>query len=490
MKILFIDNFSFNFGIASISSVLKQSGHDVELLYYTFSKMKGIDIYRNPSKYYSFNKIADEIIGRKPDIIGFSVLSSNYMFYKNTAEAIRRRTDIPILTGGVFPTMSPDFFIENTCCDFVFRGEAEPVIVELIEKIALGKYYDVPNIVYREKGGTVVHNEMSSFVDDLDALPFYDKEVYPGVPFQLNMSTSRGCVNSCSYCSSGKYTRLTVRGGAGKVRKRSVDSIIKEIKQALRKWPYKEISFWDDFFITTPKWLSEFVEKYSKEINLPYNCIAFPAVINNEVASLLAGSGCNVVCMGFQTANEEYKKNVLRRRETKKQVAKAINHLEEHGVKYSLDHIFNLPGETKEHIEESLDFFINNKVKWVSIYFLNYYPDSDITKYSYDNGFIGSEQFSKIMKNELIGDQAFKGTIVDKKKSKEQVQYALLFRLINLLPAKWLKRMLKNDIQKRFPTNKYLYYSLSLLTLFKAQGFRRVLTFVNPYFKFRKNVCE
>lgn len=490
MKVLFIDNFSFNFGIASLSSVLKQNGHNVELLYYSFSKLRCSDVYLHPEKYYSFDKIADKAMERKPDIIGFSVLSANYMFYKKAAEAIRKKTNIPIVVGGVFPTINPDFFINNTCCDFVFRGEAEPVIVELIDKISSGNYHDLPNIVYRKDDGSIIHNEMSSFVEDLDKLPFYDKDMYPVNSVQLNMSTSRGCVFSCAYCSSGKYSGLTVRKGSRRVRKRSVDSVIEEIKRSLLARPYKEISFWDDFFITTPSWLAEFSEKYSKEINLPYACIAFPAAINKEVAALLAKSGCKVVCMGFQTANEEYKKNVLKRNETNERVVSAIRCLEEHGIKYSLDHIFNFPGQSKRHIEESLDFFINNNVKWVSIYFLNYYPDSEITKYAYENGFIDSKQFSKIMKNELIGDQSFKGTVTDEGKAKEQVQYAMLFRLVNLFPGRWIKWILKKDLQKMFPTNRYLYYSLSLLTLLKEQGLRRLFIFINPYLQFKRHVAK
>src|SRR3990167_3893803 len=208
MKILFIDNFSFNFGVASISSILKQNGHDVELLYYPFSKLRGIDIYRNPGKYFRFDKISDEILAKNPDIIGFSVYSANFMFYKNTAESIRKKSNIPLLVGGVFPTINPDFFINNSCCDIVFRGESELVIGELIEKIPKGKYYNVPNIVYRGKDGKAIYNAMSSFVEDLDKLPFYDKDICPSGPFGLNMTTSRGCVFSCAYCLSGEYTRL------------------------------------------------------------------------------------------------------------------------------------------------------------------------------------------------------------------------------------------------------------------------------------------
>lgn len=487
MKILFIDNFSFNFGVASISSVLKQSGHDVELIYYPFFKLRGINIYRNPGNYFSFEKISNEVIAKKPDIIGFSVFSANYMFYRHAAAAIRSKTEIPILVGGVFPTMSSEFFINNSCCDVVFRGEAELVITELMEKMVTRKYHDMPNIVYRNKEGYPVFNKIDSFVVDLDNLPFYDKNLCPSNPITLNMATSRGCVFSCAYCSSGKYTRITNRQGDGKVRKRSVYRVIEEIKQALSIRPYKSISFWDDFFISSPKWLSDFTVEYCKEINLPYSCVAFPGTVNKNTASLLAQSGCRFVYMGFQTANNEYKKNVLRRNETKEQITKAIGYLRENGVKFGLDLIFNFPGETKKHIEETLDFFVDNRIKWASIYFLNYYPDSYITKYAYENNFITSEQFSKIMKNELIGDQAYGGTIIDKGKVKEQVRYALLFRLISMFPGKWIKWLFKKNIYKLFPVNRYFYYVITLLTVLLKQGFLGILIFIKPYSQFKKS---
>lgn len=374
MKILFIDNFPINFGVSYIATILRLGGHDVELLDFQLPKWKGLDLYRDPSKYFSFDEVSDKALRAKPDIVGFSVFSPNYMFYKNAAEAIRKKSKVPILVGGVLPTLKPDLFMENTCCDYVFRGEAEPVILELVEKIAARKYHDAPNLVYRGKNGKIVYNEMSSLVDDLDNIPFYDKSFYSNDSDMLFILTSRGCVLACSYCSAGDYSKITVKPGSGVVRKRKVDCVIEEIKQALQRKPYKQIYFYDDFFITTTKWLSEFTERYSKEIGLPYYCEAFPATVTRDIASLLAKSGCESVFMGFQTANDEYKRTALKRRETKEQVRKAKTNLDAYGVHCALDHIFNLPGESQEHIEESLNFYIDNKVYSLGIHFLNYYP--------------------------------------------------------------------------------------------------------------------
>ena len=478
MRILFIDNFPINFGCSYVATVLREGGHDVHLLNYPLNKLKSPLMYQNPENYFPLDDISDEALNRRPDIIAFSIFSANFMFFKRLVEVIRIKSEVPILVGGVLPTLKPDLFIENSLCDFVFRGEAEKIVLDLVQKISLGTYHGVPNLVYRGDDGEAVHNERKILEESLDTLPFYDKEFYPHDSHTLHMLTSRGCVLDCSFCSAGKYSRENVNEGDEIVRKRSVDSIISEIKKAQEKRSYKEIYFYDDFFITTSKWLSEFAEKYKKEINLPYYCSAFPATINPKIGQLLADSGCKTVVMGFQTANNEYKRTILTRRETKEQVQKAKSILEDFGLMFSLDHIFNFPGETREHIKESLDFYIDNKVKTLNIFFLNYYPDSRLTKYSYENGFLNESQYAKIMKNEMVGEQSFMGTVTDTQKSKLQVKYAILFRLIFMLPGAWVKWLFDKRIYRFFPTNRFIYYFTSIFSELSGRGLSKGIDYL------------
>ena len=137
---------------------------------------------------------------------------------------------------------------------------------------------------------------------------------------------------------------------------------------------------------------------------------------------------------------------------------------------FTLDHIFNLPGETREHIKEALDYYIDNNVKALTIFFLNYYPDSALTKYSKDNGFLTPDQYDKIMKNEMLGEQSYRGTVTDPKKSDLQIQYAFLFRLIFLLPGTWVKWFFDKDIHLFFPTNRVSYYGISILSNLRGRG--------------------
>jgi radical SAM superfamily enzyme YgiQ (UPF0313 family) len=478
MRVLFVDNFPFNFGLASLSSVLKGAGHQVELLSYPFSKWNDIDQYAKPEKYFSFPLIGREILSKKPDIVAFSVFSANFVFYKRLVDHLKGLCDIPILVGGVYPTLNPDLLMTESKCDFLFRGEAEPVVADLVTAIHAGTYHRIPNLVYRTKEGEIRATDFRSYLENLDALPFYDKELYPIDSPALYMITSRGCALKCAYCSAGQYTKTLVRPGDRLIRKRGVDAVITEIKEALRKKAYREVIFYDDFFISSHAWLEEFAARYKAEIPIPYSCLGFPGALKEPNVRLLAESGCRFVYMGFQTANENYKREVLGRRETNASVREAIENLKRFGIKFSIDHIFNLPGETRMDIERSLDFYLDNGIREIAIYFLNYYPESPITRYAHERGYLTQEQYEQILKCTKIGEQSFKGTILDKNKSRQQVRYALLFRAIDLLPAAWVRRLFRWRLYRFFPTDRYSYYLSQVLVMLRYRGWRSALAIV------------
>jgi len=479
LRIAFIDNFILNFGVSYLSSTLKGNRHEVILFDWIFSKTAKEDIYVEPERYYDFPSLADEVLAARPDVLCFSVWSPNFQFYKRLAAEIRSRSAVPIVVGGVLPTLRPDLFIPDTACDVVFRGEAEPVIEDLVQAAVRGDFSGVPNVVTRGPDGTREAVPLTSYVNDLEALPFRDHELYPNNSRSLFVLTSRGCVMKCAYCSAGTFSRTVVPENSKLVRKRSARSVIDELKNETASGKYKEIFFYDDFFITSQEWLAEFAALYKVEINLPYYCIAFPATVTPAIAAILAESGCKGVLMGFQTANEEYKRRVLARNEPVKSVLRAIEALRQSKVKVSLDHIFNFPGETEDDIELSMNFYIDNKIDSLMLFFLNYYPDSALTKWAHDNHFLNDDQFERISRNELVGEQSFRGTVIDQTASDRQIQWAILFRLINLVPGPLVKWLFRHKVYRFFPTGRGFYYALSGVAMIKGMG---VLALLNTLY--------
>lgn len=85
---------------------------------------------------------------------------------------------------------------------------------------------------------------------------------------------------------------------------------------------------------------------------------------------LLHKYGVNRISLGVQTFNNELLK-VLGRSHDYDDIFRAINHLEEIGLtNYSIDLMYNLPGETMEDIEESLKYISELKPRHISWYSL------------------------------------------------------------------------------------------------------------------------
>jgi radical SAM superfamily enzyme YgiQ (UPF0313 family) len=487
MRIAFVDNFAFNFGIAHLMPELKMAGHDTHFFNHPFSKWQA-KVFSEPQRYYNFDKLADEILAFAPDVVGGAVLSANYQFFRQLVDKLKqRRPDLPVVAGGVLPTMAAKLFFDDTKVDYVYRGEAEGQVCRLFEAIVSGDPTSVPNLCRRTENGfhlaEVVHK-----VDDLDALPYYDKEAYD-TTHVLPMLTGRGCVQKCTYCSAGSHTRLVTPDGMKLIRKRSVDNVLDEIEQAVRKTPtVKTIYFNDDYFIYGREWTAEFAEKYPVRVGLPFSCIAFPASINEDMADLLVKAGCETVYMGFQTGAEAYKRKVLDRHEANERVAAVIELLHSRGIECVIDHILNLPGETRDDIRTSLAFYIDNNVKWLNIAFLNYFPDSRITHQAHQMGVLDDALYHEILLNRHIGEQSYRGTITNRKLSDQQVRWALCIRLAHWLPGPLLMKLYDKGWDRILPAGRSFYYGFSLLTMAKDLGLRAIMVsfVINGLFQTRK----
>lgn len=107
MKICFIQKQAFPyFGIMALSAVLKQRNDKTDVLINANEK----DLVKSLKE-----------IGA--DIVGFSVLSSEHKWLKDTVRAIKKETSIPIIAGGVHPRAYPEEVSQIEGIDDICSGE-------------------------------------------------------------------------------------------------------------------------------------------------------------------------------------------------------------------------------------------------------------------------------------------------------------------------------------------------------------------------------
>lgn len=372
MKVVFLQRIWRELlGIMYISSLLKEQGHECEVLI--------------------VNSIS-ELGSLSADIIGFYCATEDQGWVLNSARSIKSEIgNIPIIIGGPHPTFSPEM-IEAEGIDIVCRGEGEYAILELLNNLRDGR--EICNIhnLWVKQNGKIYKNEVRPLIENLDELPFPDREVYHKYKVIHNNRTkyfmsSRGCPYSCSYCFNHKLRELYWNKG-NYIRRRSVDNFLEEIEFFQRKYGLEFLRFEDDNFIIDKEWLFCFLEKKKLKTNLPFLCYASADLLNEEVVKKLKEANCYSVLLGIETGSEERRMKLLNKSVTNKQIIEAVTLLKKYDLKFYTSNILGLPGETLQSAFETIK--INIKIKaqdvWCSVF--QPYPGLALTEYALEKKFL------------------------------------------------------------------------------------------------------
>ena len=407
MRMTFVNPALENQGMGILSALLKESGHDVNLVVdYRLFDTEAIQ-NRLLKKYFdSTNRVIHEILESKPDLIGFSPFSINYQWALRIARLVKKHIKIPIIFGGIHPTILPDVVITNDEVDMVCVGEGERAILELAASIDKGEIRtDIQNIWFNENG-KVIKNPLRPLVNNLDQLPFPDKHLFleKGAfdTYAYRLNSARGCPFHCSFCVNNFFKKLFA--GKGKyLRMRSVDSVIKEALWAKKEFSPKVIVFSADVFTTNKAWLREFSPKYKKDVNIPFFALSHTRFMDAEIAQLLKKAGCLEVTIGIESATPEMRKNLLLRPESNEEIIKACRDCKQAGLKLSLDHLINLCGETEQHRIDALRLYSRLRPNSMNVYTLQYYPGTAIVDAGLKAGILNEDTVDQINQGKTFG---------------------------------------------------------------------------------------
>jgi anaerobic magnesium-protoporphyrin IX monomethyl ester cyclase len=466
MRITFVMMGWENLSIQYISSYLKKEGHEVSLAYdqSLFDDKNYLSMPFLAQVFDQGNNIIKQTIDTQPDLICFSVMSVTHQWALNTAKEVKKHLDVPICFGGIHAIICPDEIIEKKQVDMVCLGEGEYALADLLTSLEKGAIdTTIKGFYFKLVDGEIIKNEKRGLIADMDEMPFPDKELFaPFIPIKnyYLAVTNRGCPFSCSYCSVSAQDAIEQElENFKKVRERSVDNVLEELRINKKKYNYKWIDFRNPVFSPSKDWILEFCEKYRKQIDLPFRIFSHPLLIREDTSVALKEAGCFAIQMGLESYDPNVRNKYLHRVETNEQINKAIKTMEKVGITYSLDYILNLPGQEEPELREVGKLFASLKHLYrVSPFLLTYLPKLKINEYAIEQGALDSSEEENINQG-LQGSYMDIGSDMSNDRRRLMETYKLFFRLMSFIP-RWMKKFFY--ITKLYHIFYYLPYNFIL----------------------------
>jgi radical SAM superfamily enzyme YgiQ (UPF0313 family) len=354
-------------GLGYIAAVLNKSGHNAKIYDAEHSpECKSLNWLDASNSYHLYLKALNgegraewsdfsALLNRfRPQLVGLSALSVKVPVVMRLAALCKQfdRT-IKVVVGGDHATIAPQELLASENIDFAVRGEGEYTLLELVRYLNEGKkgYDQIEGLSYK-KNGLVVHNKSRELIHDLDALPtpaiqsLFNPETYRPIDLGI-MMTSRGCPYSCTYCGvANTWSR--------RVRERSIDNVISEIKMLKEKYGVTYFSFRDASFTLNRKRVAELCERLTAEkLNVSWECLTRLDLLDDDLIPRMKAGGCVTIRIGIESGNEKLL-NKMRRKTNLDQIREAARMLHKHNVYWTAYFMFGVPGETRETIEDSL----------------------------------------------------------------------------------------------------------------------------------------
>jgi anaerobic magnesium-protoporphyrin IX monomethyl ester cyclase len=414
-----LDNCVVSFGVRYLSSLLKAAGHETQLLFLPMDFN-----YRTTGR--DREVITDFVASTAPDLVGFSLMSGHRQRAEELTAHWKERSGVPVIWGGIHPTVDPEGSLE--VADMVCVGEGEEALVELCAILAGGAdYRAIPSIWVRENG-TLHRNPARPRLENLDTLPFpdycpqthfvyrgeQDEAVlpldnaqlavnYPGMIGLHYVISSRGCPYSCTYCTN---SWLNANTQGSNVRPRAVEPVIRECEQVLRDLPYVEtLLFMDDSFLHHPlSWMEEFREKYLARVNRPFMCWAAPQSVKEQKLDLLVEAGLMSLHVGFQSGSENINFNLYDRRVTNKKFLEVMELLEKYRGRIldrRVDVITDNPYATEQDQAETVRVLLQIRKPFVlGMTRLTFFPRTELSRRAREDG-ISEERLNEVFVREF-----------------------------------------------------------------------------------------
>lgn len=295
---------------------------------------------------------------------------------------------VTIAKGAAFLTLADRIIKEHNELDFGILGEAENTLKEILEEKPkaeiLGLYY--------KENDEVKFTGNRPFIEDLDSLPFparhlVDNNIYrrpDNNKVQATIKVSRGCPFHCFFC-------LATPVSGAKVRRRSPENIVAEIKECVEKYNIKNFLFWSDIFNIDKEWTMKLCQAIiDSGLKITWSANTRADTADLEMAEMMYKSGCRLVSIGVESGSQ-YMLEKMGKKITLNDVRRTVKVFKKAKIRIYNYFVIGLPWETEETVEETIKFAIELNSDFISFYTATPLPGSRFYDYAFEHNLFDKE---------------------------------------------------------------------------------------------------
>jgi radical SAM superfamily enzyme YgiQ (UPF0313 family) len=286
-------------GLLYVSAYLKREGHAVSLFDGTFSQL---------------SDFRAALARRRPPLVG---LYANILTVRAATLMIAEahQAGATVILGGPDPSADPETYLAAGA-DLVVLSEGEHTAAEIagvFEATAGGERFrrslpGIAGITFLDQGNRV-NTPARGLIKNLDELPLPDREGIDLAPYldtwrlrhgrsSLTFVTSRGCPFHCTWCSKAVF--------GDSLRKRSVSSVLAEVRQLKERYGVEQFWIADDVFSIDKRWTKTFCRELLRAgLATPFECETRVDVVDSELLELMAASGCFRIWYGAESGSDK-----------------------------------------------------------------------------------------------------------------------------------------------------------------------------------------
>ncbi|OGW37657.1 MAG: magnesium-protoporphyrin IX monomethyl ester oxidative cyclase [Nitrospirae bacterium GWC2_56_14] len=337
-----------NVGFVYIAGALRAAGYEA-------------DYYDAMSLWHTWPQIRQRIEAFRPDVVATTAFTASIVdAVKLLAFAKGINPAIVTVLGNVHPTFCYDEVLQadHAAVDFIVRGEGEVTLPALLDCLNGGNDPQKIDGLAFYRDGKVVATPKAPYIQDLDTLPTaWDLVEWPIYRYRAKndarlaiVSSSRGCLQKCSFCSQQLFWAQTWRA-------RSPENFVAELEMLSNRYGVQVAMLADEIpTLDRERWVRilDLMIERRVDVKLLMETRVDDILRDADIMHKYRAAGVEHIYVGVEAGSQETLD--LFRKDTKVEQSKAaIDIINNADIVSETSFVLGMPDDTPESIAATVE---------------------------------------------------------------------------------------------------------------------------------------